>query len=102
MPELLLDETALTELSGQLRAELLGLGALSEPVSELLSALVRARFSLLISGGTGTGKTSLLAALLGRADPADRILTIEDAAELAICHPHVVPLVARSANVEQA
>jgi pilus assembly protein CpaF len=83
-------------------AQLVRLGALSEPVAELLVALVRARFSLLISGGTGAGKTSLLAALLGEADPADRILTIEDAAELSICHPHVVSLVARAANVERA
>jgi pilus assembly protein CpaF len=83
-------------------AQLVRLDAMPEPVAELLTAVVRARFSLLISGGTGTGKTSLLAALLGRADPADRILTIEDAAELAIEHPHVVSLVARTANVEHA
>jgi pilus assembly protein CpaF len=83
-------------------AELVRLGALAEPMAELLSALVRARCSLLISGGTGAGKTSLLAALLGQADPADRIVTIEDAAELTVSHPHVVSLVARSANVEQA
>jgi pilus assembly protein CpaF len=83
-------------------AQLVRFGALAQPVAELLTALVQARFSLLISGGTGTGKTSLLAALLGQADPLDRILTIEDAAELAISHPHVVSLVARSANVEQA
>jgi pilus assembly protein CpaF len=83
-------------------AQLVRLGALSDPMAELLAALVRARFSLLISGGTGTGKTSLLAALLGQADPVDRIVTIEDAAELAIVHPHVVSLVTRSANVEQA
>ncbi|MFL6163635.1 MAG: TadA family conjugal transfer-associated ATPase [Jatrophihabitantaceae bacterium] len=82
--------------------QLVRLGAIPDPVAELLTALVRARFSLLISGGTGTGKTSLLAALLGQADPGDRILTIEDAAELAIEHPHVVSLVARAANVEQA
>jgi pilus assembly protein CpaF len=83
-------------------AELVRLGALSDPMAELLSALVQARFSLLISGGTGAGKTSLLAALLGQVDPTDRILTIEDAAELAIRHPHVVSLVTRSANIEQA
>ncbi|HTZ43781.1 MAG TPA: TadA family conjugal transfer-associated ATPase [Jatrophihabitans sp.] len=81
---------------------LVELGAMTGAVAELLVALVRARCSLLISGGTGTGKTSLLAALLGRAEPADRILTIEDAPELAIEHPHVVSLVARGANVEQA
>jgi len=83
-------------------AQLVRLGAMAESVAELLTALVRARFSLLISGGTGTGKTSLLAALLGQADPVDRIITIEDAAELAVNHPHVVSLVARGANAEQA
>ena len=83
-------------------AELVALRAMPGEVAELLVALVQARFSLLISGGTGTGKTSLLAALLGAADPLDRILIIEDAAELAIDHPHVVSLVARAANVEQA
>jgi len=83
-------------------AELVALRAMPGEVAELLIALVRARFSLLISGGTGTGKTSLLAALLAAAEPTDRILTIEDAAELAIDHPHVVSLVARAANVEQA
>jgi len=82
--------------------ELVRLGAMSEALAELLSVLVRARLSLLISGGTGTGKTSLLAALLGEADATDRILTIEDAAELSINHPHVVSLIARGANVEQA
>ncbi|HEU5268779.1 MAG TPA: ATPase, T2SS/T4P/T4SS family, partial [Jatrophihabitans sp.] len=54
-------------------AQLVRLGTLSEPVAELLATLVRARFSLLISGGTGAGKTSLLAALLGQADATDRI-----------------------------
>jgi pilus assembly protein CpaF len=55
----------------------------------------------LISGGTGSGKTTLLAALLGTVDPSQRIITVEDAAELAIEHPHVVSLLARTANVER-
>jgi pilus assembly protein CpaF len=83
-------------------ADLVSLGAVSEELAELLVAVVRARLSLLISGGTGTGKTSLLAALLGMVEPTERIITIEDAAELAIAHPHVVALLARSQNVERA
>lgn len=68
-----------------------------EPV---LRALVRERASLLVSGATGTGKTTLLATLLSLVDPAERIVTIEEARELAPSHPHVVPLAARHANVE--
>lgn len=83
-------------------AELVELGALSDELAELLVAVVRARLSLLISGGTGTGKTSLLAALLGMVEPTERIITIEDAAELTVAHPHVVALLARSQNVERA
>jgi pilus assembly protein CpaF len=83
-------------------ADLAALGAISGDVAELLHAVVSARLTVLISGGTGTGKTTLLAALLGTVDVNDRIITIEDAAELAIDHPHVVSLLARSANVERA
>jgi pilus assembly protein CpaF len=83
-------------------ADLLALGALTGELAELLTVVIDARLSLLISGGTGTGKTSLLAALLATAQPADRIVTIEDAAELSIDHPHVVALLARAANVERA
>ena len=82
--------------------QLVELGAMGAAVAELLTAVVRARLSLLISGGTGTGKTSLLAALLGAVEPTERILTIEDAAELRIDHPHVVGLLGRPANVEGA
>jgi pilus assembly protein CpaF len=83
-------------------ADLISCGTIQPGVAEVLLAVVRARLSLLISGGTGAGKTSLLAALLSCADPCDRVLTIEDAAELSIEHPHVVALVARSANIERA
>ncbi|MGI8664810.1 MAG: TadA family conjugal transfer-associated ATPase [Jatrophihabitans sp.] len=82
--------------------DLVALQAMSPGLAEVLAAVVRARLSLLISGGTGTGKTSLLAALLGTAEPSDRIVTVEDAAELSIEHPHVVALLARPANVELA
>jgi pilus assembly protein CpaF len=82
--------------------ELIAVGAMSGEVAELLAALVRARLTLLISGGTGTGKTTLLAALLATVSAAERIITVEDTAELAVRHPHVVALLARSANVEGA
>lgn len=82
--------------------DLVGLGAMSAELAELLAALVEARLTLLISGGTGSGKTTLLAALLATVSPAERIITIEDTAELAVQHEHVVALLARSANVEGA
>ncbi|SDB94642.1 pilus assembly protein CpaF [Sanguibacter gelidistatuariae] len=68
-----------------------------EPV---LRAVVAERASFLISGATGTGKTTLLAALLSMVDPGERIVTIEEARELAADHPHVVALVARRPNIE--
>ena len=63
-------------------------------------ALVRDRANLLISGAAGSGKTTLLAALLSAASPSERIVVIEDVAELRISHPHVVALEARQPNVE--
>jgi pilus assembly protein CpaF len=67
-----------------------------------LRAILRARLAFLVSGGTGSGKTTLLGALLAGMDPAERIVTVEDAEELHPPHPHVVRLVARAANVEGA
>jgi pilus assembly protein CpaF len=67
-----------------------------------VSAVLRARLAFVVSGGTGSGKTTLLGALLGQVDPAERIVTVEDAEELHPAHPHLVPLVARPANVEGA
>jgi pilus assembly protein CpaF len=71
-------------------------------IAELFRAVVAARLAFVITGGTGTGKTTLLAALLGTVSPADRVLLIEDAPELTVAHPHVVRLVTRGANVEGA
>jgi pilus assembly protein CpaF len=82
--------------------DLVRAGLLSAAMAEVLQALVSARMTLLVSGGTGVGKTTLLAALLSTVTPRERIVTIEDAPELAIDHPHVVGLHARSANIEQA
>ena len=67
-----------------------------------LRALMAARLAFLICGGTGTGKTTILATLLGLADPSERILIVEDSAELKPEHPHVVCLEARPANLEGA
>ncbi|GAA4658786.1 TadA family conjugal transfer-associated ATPase [Gordonia humi] len=75
-------------------------GAVPGEAAELLREAVRARLAFLIIGGTGTGKTTLLNALLGQVDPTERVVTVEDASELAPRHPHVVRLVARNANVE--
>ena len=75
-------------------------GSVPAEVAGLLEAVVSARLAFLVVGGTGSGKTTLLAALLARVDPRERIVCVEDAAELAPQHPHVVRLVARAANVE--
>jgi pilus assembly protein CpaF len=74
----------------------------SPPLAELLSAVITAGLSVLISGGTGSGKTTLLNSLLGLVPPRERIVIVEDAAELCPDHPHVVALQARTSNVEGA
>ncbi|GGK60683.1 TadA family conjugal transfer-associated ATPase [Nocardia camponoti] len=79
---------------------LTAVGSLTPSARRLLADIVRARLAFLVVGGTGTGKTTLLSALLAAVDPAERIVCVEDAAELAPVHPHVVRLVARPANVE--
>jgi pilus assembly protein CpaF len=81
-------------------ADLIARGALPPGMAELLDGMVRARLSLLISGGTGTGKTTLLNVLSAFIPADERIITIEDAAELQLQQPHVVRLETRPPNVE--
>ena len=73
---------------------------LTEPMLELLSAIVKGRLNLLISGGTGAGKTTLLNVLSGFIPNSERIVTIEDAAELQLKQEHVVRLETRPPNIE--
>ncbi len=81
-------------------AELVEKGAMDSPTATLLGALVRARCSIIVSGGTGTGKTTMLNALSGFIPAHERIITIEDAAELQLQQEHVIRLESRPANVE--
>ena len=73
---------------------------LTESMLELLSALVKGRLNILVSGGTGAGKTTLLNVLSGYIPNSDRIVTIEDAAELQLKQEHVVRLETRPPNIE--
>ena len=77
-------------------------GASCPPLSAVLRRLVAARSSFLVTGGTGTGKTTLLATLLGLVEPRERIVVVEESSELRPDHPHVVRLEARQGNVEGA
>jgi pilus assembly protein CpaF len=80
--------------------ELVASGTLTADLREVLAGAVRERRSLLVSGGTGSGKTTLLNALSSYIDPLERVVTIEDAAELRLRQPHVVRLESRPASVE--
>jgi pilus assembly protein CpaF len=81
-------------------ARLVELGALTDGMLALLGACVRARLNVLIAGGTGSGKTTLLNALSAFIPPSERVITIEDAAELRLQQPHVVRLETRPPNAE--
>ncbi|GHJ94914.1 secretion protein [Streptomyces sp. NE5-10] len=80
--------------------EMIGLGSLDEQMLLLLSGLVQAKFNIIVSGATGTGKTTLLNALSGLVPEGERIITIEDSAELQLQQSHVIRLEARPPNIE--
>jgi pilus assembly protein CpaF len=81
-------------------SDLLTKRTLTPALAQLLSAMVRAKMNILISGGTGTGKTTLLNVLSASIPHSERIVTIEDAAELQLQQPHVVRLETRPPNIE--
>ena len=81
-------------------AKLIEFGSIPAPVAEVLRAIVQARRNVLISGGTGSGKTTLLNAMSAYIDGTERIVTIEDSAELQLQQRHVARLETRPANIE--
>lgn len=78
------------------------LGALGPDARATLLAIIIARVPFLVTGGTGTGKSTLLAAMLGQVPATERIVVVEDVLELSVGHPHVVHLQSRHANSEGA
>ena len=80
--------------------DLIEFGALTEDVAKVLSGIVKAELNVLISGGTGAGKTTMLNVLSGYIPEDQRIVTIEDSAELQLRQPHVVRLETRPPNIE--
>ena len=79
---------------------LIEIGSVPAPVAEVLKAVVKARRNVLISGGTGSGKTTMLNAMSAYIDGRERIVTIEDSAELQLQQDHVVRLETRPPNIE--
>src|SRR5215468_4070767 len=80
--------------------KLIDVGALRPPMAELLAAAVKARVTTIISGGTGSGKTTMLNALSAFISDKERLITIEDAAELQLQQPHVARMETRPPNIE--
>jgi len=80
--------------------DLVDAGSLPAQVAPWVRAVVDARLAVLVTGGTGTGKTTWLNTLLGLCDPRERLVVVEDSAELMPHHPHVVRLEARPSNIE--
>jgi pilus assembly protein CpaF len=104
LPPLAVDGPALTIRRFRRRGfsldDLVAAGTLTAPLRDGLVRAVRARCNVLVCGGTGSGKTTTLNALSGAIDPGERIVTIEDAAELRLRQPHVVRLEARPPSLE--
>jgi pilus assembly protein CpaF len=104
IPPLALDGPVLTIRRFRRRGfsadELVEAGTLNPPLRDFLGRCVRARLNLLVSGGTGSGKTTTLNALSAFIPEGERIVTVEDAAELRLRQPHVVRLESRPANLE--
>ncbi|MEA2981614.1 MAG: pilus assembly protein CpaF [Alphaproteobacteria bacterium] len=80
--------------------KLVDIGALKPPMAELLAAAVKSRITTIISGGTGSGKTTMLNALSAFISEKERLITIEDAAELQLQQPHVARMETRPPNIE--
>ncbi len=80
--------------------DLVAFGSLTAEMGELLADAVRLRRNVLVSGGSGAGKTTLLNVLSREIPPGERVVTIEETAELRLEHPHVISLEGRQANVE--
>jgi len=76
------------------------LGSLSDPIVKILDAVIHAKLNVLISGGTGSGKTTLLNIMSGYIPGGERVITIEDSAELQLQQPHVIRLETRPTNIE--
>src|SRR5829696_6906805 len=104
LPPLALDGPVLTirrfRPRGFTPADLVAAGTLAAPLAEFLGRAVRGRCTVLLCGGTGSGKTTTLGALAAFIDPRERVVTIEDAAELRLALPHVVRLESRPPNLE--
>jgi pilus assembly protein CpaF len=104
VPPLALDGSVLTirkfAADPYLVSDLIAFGTLTPPTAELLRACVRGRMNIVISGGTGSGKTTTLNVLSSFVPDNERILTIEDAAELQLRQEHVLRLEARPPNME--
>ena len=80
--------------------QLVEYGSITEQLAVLLQAIVKARLNILVSGGTGSGKTTLLNVLSNFISPRERVITIEDSAELQLQQPHIVRLETRPPNIE--
>ena len=80
--------------------DLINLGSMTRPMADFLQACVKARFNIIISGGTGSGKTTLLNVMSGFIPENERIITIEDAAELQLQQDHVMRMETKSANAD--